>query len=69
VVLNGGGLLITNDVINGGVVTAGEKVGEKVDHNEALILSLQKSSTVIYSLFIYRVDHKVGQVGANKKLF
>ena len=35
---------LTNDVIKTGMVAAGEKVGEKVDHHQALLLSLRNKS-------------------------
>lgn len=36
--------MLTNDVINGRMVRAGEEVGEKVDHHEALLLALQREN-------------------------
>ena len=34
-------MMLTYDIVDGGVVAAGDEVGEKVDHNQAFLLSLE----------------------------
>ena len=45
--------LLTNDIVDGGMVGAGYEVGEKVDHYHALLLSLKNNN---YRLFFNKID-------------
>jgi hypothetical protein len=40
--------LLTNDIVDGGMVGAGYEVGEKVDHYHALLLSLKKNNYRVF---------------------
>ena len=42
--------LLTNDIVDGGMVGAGYKVGEKVDHYHALLLSLKNNNYRVFSI-------------------
>ena len=42
-------MALTNDIVNGRVVTAGDEVGEKVDHDETFFLGLNNTSSAIFS--------------------
>ena len=43
-------LCLTDDILDSGMVTASQKVGKKVDHNEALFLSLKRKMEDILTL-------------------
>ena len=45
--------LLTNDIVDGGMVGAGYEVGEKVDHYHALLLSLKNNN---YRLLYKEID-------------
>ena len=45
--------LLTNDIVDGGMVGAGYEVGEKVNHYHALLLSLKNDN---YRLFCNKIE-------------